>query len=274
MVIVLIVWSLLLVVLPLGYILAISFMEKGELSGVAQIFTLDNYRKIFGSVYHGIYMRTIITALVTTALTFFLGFPLAYHMARLKPSSRMKSILLLVAPFWTNSLIRMYGWIILLRADGWINKLLLAIGVIQDPVKLLYTPAAVLIGMVYALLPMMTLSIYNSTEKIDWILVEAARDLGASKARALFSIILPQTRPGIIGGAMLTFVPSMGIFFVSDILGGAKQMILGNLIQNEVQSARNWPFAAALSVLMLIAMSFGIWAYRRFSGSEGWEGVL
>jgi len=262
------------VVLPLGYVLLISFMERGTSGGVVYRFTMANYLRMLDPVYAGIFGRSFALALLTTALTLALGYPFAYAMARLPEKWRGRVTLLVMAPFWTNSLIRLYGWTTLLGADGWINKALLALGLIDTPVKLLYTFGAVVVGLVYALLPIMILAVYNSTEKLDWSQIEAARDLGAGRLYAFITVTLPQCRPGILAGCVLVLVPSMGLFFISDLLGGSKTMLLGNLIQNEMQAARNWPFGAALSVVMLLLAVGVIFLYRKSGDENGWGAML
>lgn len=177
-------------------------------------------------------------------------------------------------PFWTNSLVRIYGWMILLRSQGVVNALLIALGVIDTPLKLLYNFGAVLVGMVYALLPFMILSVYNSISKLDPSLTEAARDLGAGKWRAFWSVTVPMTRAGIMAGCVLVFIPSVGLFFISDLLGGAKTMLLGNLIKNELLTARNWPMGAALSVVMMAATLLVIGLYQKLSGEKSLEGIV
>ena len=271
---VLLVWTFCFVVLPLGYVLLISFMERGTSGGVVYRFTMANYLRMLDPVYAGIFGRSFALALLTTALTLALGYPFAYAMARLPEKWRGRVTLLVMAPFWTNSLIRLYGWTTLLGADGWINKALLALGLIDTPVKLLYTFGAVVVGLVYALLPIMILAVYNSTEKLDWSQIEAARDLGAGRLYAFITVTLPQCRPGILAGCVLVLVPSMGLFFISDLLGGSKTMLLGNLIQNEMQAARNWPFGAALSVVMLLLAVGVIFLYRKSGDENGWGAML
>ena len=180
----------------------------------------------------------------------------------------------MVVPFWTNSLVRIYGWMILLRSQGVINTLLIALGVIDTPLKLLYNFGAVLVGMIYALLPFMILSTYSAIEKLDPSLVEAARDLGAGRWRAFWTVTVPMTRAGIMAGCVLVFIPSVGLFFISDLLGGAKTMLLGNLIKNELLTARDWPMGAALSVVMMAMTLLVIGIYQKCSGERGLEGIL
>ncbi|MEG0754624.1 MAG: ABC transporter permease, partial [Angelakisella sp.] len=187
---------------------------------------------------------------------------------RLLPKRRKLVMLLVVVPFWTNALVRIYGWMIILRTSGVLNKFLLATGLVDVPLKILYTYGAVLIGMVYSLLPFMILPVYSSVEKMDWSLVEAARDLGASRLTAFLTVTLKLTLPGLLSGFVLVFVPSIGLFFISDLLGGGKIMLVGNLIKTQLLQARDWPFGAALSVVMM-AMTITIIAlYKKITKSD------
>ncbi|MGI6200394.1 MAG: ABC transporter permease [Christensenellales bacterium] len=268
------VWTVLFVAIPLVYILAMSFMRRAETWGVVNEFTADNYLKILDPVYLKVFGESLWIALLTTVFTLLLGYPFAYFTAKLKAKWRQLVLLLVVVPFWTNSLVRIYGWMILLRSQGVVNNVLMGMGVVDAPLKLLYNFGAVLVGMVYALIPFMILAIYNSVEKMDWSIVEAARDLGATKWKAFWTVTVPQTMPGVMAGCVLVFVPSVGLFFLSDLLGGAKTMLLGNLIKNVLLSARDWPFGAALSVVMMAATTLIIWLYKKVSGEKSLEGLL
>ena len=260
--------TVLFVALPLVYIVSLSFLERGEIWGVTDETTLGNYVKMLNPTYGKVFMQSFYIALLTTLCTLVIGYPFAYSTARLPAKWRSKVLLIMMVPFWLNSLIRLNGWVTLLQSNGAINNLLMNAGMIEQPLKLLYTFGAVMVGMVYALLPFMILAIYNSVEKMDWSLVEAARDLGAGRLRAFITVTIPQTLPGIVAGSVLVFVPSVGLFFVSDILGGSQIMLLGNLIKNELLNARNWPFGAALSVIMLTLTTVCIVLYKRASGGK------
>lgn len=181
---------------------------------------------------------------------------------------------LIMVPFWTSSLIRLYGWIIILQAKGIMNKVLMGIGILQKPLKILYSYPAVVIGMIYALLPFMILAVYSSVEKMDWSLVEASRDLGASPARAFLTVTLKLTLPGLLTGVVLTFVPSMGLFFIADILGGNKIVLVGSLIQDQLTRGSNWPFAAALAVILMLMTSVMIVLYRKITHVNDLEGIF
>ena len=224
--------------------------------------------------YLKVYAQSMWLAVLTTLFTLLIGYPFSYFVSRLSERRRSLVLLLVVVPFWTNSLVRIYGWMILLRSQGVINTLLIALGVIDTPLKLLYNFGAVLVGMIYALLPFMILSTYSAIEKLDPSLVEAARDLGAGRWRAFWTVTVPMTRAGIMAGCVLVFIPSVGLFFISDLLGGAKTMLLGNLIKNELLTARDWPMGAALSVVMMAMTLLVIGIYQKCSGERGLEGIL
>ena len=179
----------------------------------------------------------------------------------------------LMLPFWVNSLIRLYGWIIILQKKGMLNQLLKSLHLIDKPLKILYSYPAVVIGMLYVLFPFMALSVYSSAEKLDWSLVEAARDLGASKTKAFWTVTFRLTLPGLLSGVILTFIPSMGLFFIADILGGNKIVLGGSLIQEQMTRGSNWPFAAALAVVLLILTTLMIMLYRKITNAKQLEGV-
>lgn len=195
-------------------------------------------------------------------------------MAKQSDKWKKRIMLLVMVPFWTSSLIRMYGWIILLQAKGVFNTLLMKLGIIQEPLKILYSYPAVVIGMVYALLPFMVLSVYSSVEKMDWSLVEAARDLGASRPMAFLTVTLKLTLPGLLTGVILSFVPSMGLFFIADILGGNKIVLVGSVIQDQLTRGSNWPFAAALAVVLMALTSIMIYLYRKITHVKDLEGFF
>lgn len=260
------VWAVVLVGLPLLYIIGISFFARDTTWGVTDQFTLDNYRSLLNPIYLRVFGESILTALATSLCTVLIGYPFAYAMARSAPKRRAMLMVLVIVPFWTSALIRTYGWMILLRANGPINTFLQWIGWIDQPLKLLYTPGAVLLGLAYTLLPFMILPCFTKIEQMDWHAVEAARDLGATPWRAFWTITLPLTYTGIVSGLTLTFVPCMGIFFISDLMGGGKTVLMGNLIQDQFTRARNMPFGAALSVVMLLLTAAVLWIQRRSGG--------
>ncbi len=261
------IWTILFVVATLGYILYLSFSTRAENGmGVTAQFTLDNYLKILNPSYLKVLGNSLKLAAITTIICLLVGYPFGYLMAKASPKRRTVLMLLVIVPFWTNALVRVYGWRILLMGDGPVNTFLLTLGVIDQPLKLLNTFGAVVLGMVYALLPFMILPTYSSVEKMDWALVEASRDMGSSPLRAFVTVTLPLTAPGMLAGCVLTFVPSIGLFFMSDLLGGSNDVFLGNLINDQLLKSRDWPFAAALSVVMMLLTSLFLWIYRRAGG--------
>lgn len=267
-------FTIVFVALPIIYLIVLSFMTRAETWGVVNDFTFDNYRKIWNPVYLTTFRESFQLAILTTICTLVIGYPFGYFMARLEKKARSMMMLLVVIPFWTSALMRMYGWIIIFRSNGLLDKLLMGPGITEDPLKLLYSYPAVLVGMVYSLLPFMILSVYSSTDKMDWSLVEASRDLGATRLQAFLTVTVKMTLPGIMSGIVLVFIPSMGLFFIADILGGGKVMLVGNLIQNQLNNGRDWPFAAALSVVLMIFTSVMIWLYRKVTKVKDLEGLL
>jgi len=267
-------FTLVFVLGPVLYMVAVSFAQNEAGTGFRWAFTLDNFARMNDPVYLRCFRESFRLALATTALSVLVGYPFGYCMGRLSARGKRVVMFLIMVPFWTSSLIRLYGWIILLQAKGTFNSLLMALGLIDEPLKILYSYPAVLIGMVYALLPFMILAVYTSVEKMDWTLVEAARDLGASRARAFFTVTLRLTLPGLMSGVILTFVPSMGLFFIADILGGNKIVLVGSLIQDQMTRGGNQPFAAALALVLAAMTSLMLWLYRRITGTGELEGMF
>ncbi len=268
------IFSILFVLGPLLYMTALSFATNHEGLGVTFRFTLENFKKMADPVYVGTFVQSFQVAIMTTILVVVIGYPFGYFMAKQSKRGKRLLMFLIMVPFWTSSLLRMYGWIIVLQAKGIVNTVLIRLGLIRVPIKILYSYPAVLIGMVYALLPFMILSVYSSVEKMDWTLVEAAKDLGASNWRAFSTVTLKLTLPGLLSGVILTFIPSMGLFFIADILGGNKIVLVGSLIQDQLGRGGNWPFAAALSVVLMILTSLMIYLYRRITHIKDLEGVI
>lgn len=269
----------LFLVVPLLLVPIASFMEANPWGGVRPAFSVEAYVQvlfeedftgelIFNDAYPRIVLRSLALAALTTALCLLAGFPVAYVIA-LQPKSRQGILLLLVTvPFWTNLLIRTYSWIMILRDEGLINNGLEAAGVIEEPLRLLYTNGAIAIGLVYTFLPFMVLPIYAAIERIDRGLIEAAHDLYANRRAMLRHVVLPLARPGIAAGAILVFVPALGSFIAPALLGGGKHLMIGNLIQAQFGASRNWPFGSAMSLILLAAVLAALlWqAQRRRSG--------
>lgn len=268
------VFTIVFVLGPLVYMVILSFLQRAETWGVTNEVTINNYLNILEPVYLKTFTESFKLAIISTVLIILIGYPFGYFMAKLTAKWKKRTMMLLMIPFWTSSLIRLYGWIIIFRANGVLDKILMALGITEEPLKVLYTYPAVVVGMIYALLPFMIFAVYSSAEKMDWSLVEAARDLGASRIRAFLTVTLKMTLPGLLSGVILTFVPSMGLFFIADILGGNKVVLVGSLIQDQLMKAHNWPFAAALAVVLTVITSVMIAIYRKVSGVKDLEGIV
>lgn len=260
-------WSIVFVLIALLYVIGLSFLSRGEVMGVTSEVTLRNYARLASPEYVNVLLKSLRLAAITTVICILIGYPFGYFMARLSPVARSVVMLLIIVPFWTNALIRIYGWRILLMSNGPLNTILQKLGLIKEPLKLLYTDGAVLLGMVYALIPFMILPTFTTVDKLDFSVVEAARDLGASPLYAFFTITVPQTLAGLMAGCVLVFIPSMGLFFLNDLLGGSKSVLAGGLIQQLINS-RDLPMAAALSVLLLAVTGAVIAVYRHVGGSD------
>lgn len=259
-------WTIAFVFVALLYLIGLSFLSRGEMVGVSNEVTFANYLRLAAPEYLNVLLLSLKLAAETTIICALVGYPFGYLVARLNPRARAVVLLIVIVPFWTNALIRIYGWRILLLANGPLNTLLMNSGIIRQPLKLLYTDGAVLLGMVYALLPFMILPTFTTVDKLDYSTVEAARDLGASPMHAFFTVTLPLTLSGLMAGCVLVFIPSMGLFFLNDLLGGSKSVLAGGLIQQLINS-RDLPMAAALSVLLLSVTGAVIAVYRRLGGS-------
>jgi spermidine/putrescine transport system permease protein len=244
-------WLVGFFLLPLTYLLAVSFAQRSPYGTIDWTLGLGNYARGFKPLYLAIYWRSFWMGLITTCVCALLGFPVAYTLA-LRVSKRWKSALLMlvVIPFWTSFLIRTYAWMIILRSEGPVNNLLLALHLVQSPLRLLYTPLAVMIGLVYGELPFMILPLYAVLQKLDPTLLEAAEDLGAPWWPTFWRVTLPLSSPGLVAGSILVFIASVGAFVTPDLLGGARTMMVGNLIQNQFAAARDQPFGSAVAFLL------------------------
>ncbi len=263
-----ILFLLIFFIFPLLIVFIYSFLERGTYGGVDWTLTLSNYQRLARTVYWGIVGRSLWLALLTTVICLLLGYPLAFFIATRSQPWRNFLLLLVIIPFWTNFLVRTYAWMVLLRTEGVINTLLQSLHLINKPLQLLFTPLAVTIGLVYGYLPFMILPLYATLERFNFSFVEAAHDLGANDWRTFWRVILPLTKRGIITGSLLVFIPSVGAFITPDLLGGAKTMMIGNLIQNQFLKARDWAFGSTLSVLMMVVVLIPIWIYLRISEEE------
>lgn len=255
-----------LVLLPMLYVLILSLLTRDERFGVTGVWTLDNYRQLFSSANMAIFLRSLKVALLTTLIAFAAGYPFAYAMAARPRRQRNLLLLLVIVPFWTSALMRTYGWMVFLRSNGLLNSLLKSWGLIDKPVKFLFNEGATLFGMVYTFLPFMILPVYNSLEKQDMALREAARDLGAGPVRTFLTVTFPLTMPGVLSGVTMVFVPSIGMFFISDLMGGGTDMLLGNLINHYLHGGRDWPLGAALSMLLVVMTGLTLGLWRKVGG--------
>ncbi|CAM3005429.1 ABC transporter permease [Paenibacillus sediminis] len=257
------IWLILFLIIPILIVIGISFLQRDELGNLVYSFSLESYATFFDPLYLGIYMDTIWLSVVTTIICLLLSYPLAYYIANASPKIQTWGIILVTVPFWINFLIRTYAWVLLLRTQGTVNNLLIALGWIHEPIQMLYTKGAVLLGMVYTFVPFMVLPIYVAIEQMDRRLLDAASDLGATKWRAFLHITLPQTKSGIMTGCVLVYVSTTGMFVVTDILGGAKSAMLSNIIQSQFLGSRNWPFGAALSIIFVVTSLVLIFLFNR-----------
>ncbi len=256
-------WLVLFVMIPNIMIIGTSFLTRDEANLIEMTFTLDNYIRLADPLYFKVLMHSFYMALIATLLCLIIGYPFAYIVAKMPEKWRPFMLFLVIVPFWTNSLIRTYGLKIVLGTQGVLNKSLLALDIIDKPLRIMYTETAVMIGLVYILLPFMILPLYSAIEKLDDTYLEAAKDLGANKLQTLLKVVLPLTMPGIIGGCLLVLLPALGMFYISDLLGGAKNLLIGNVIKSQVLNARDWPFGAATSIALTVAMAIMLYAYYR-----------
>lgn len=281
-------WLLVFFLLPLLLVFGISFGQRGTYGGIEWNLTLENYVRFFDPLYLRIFGRTILVALTTTILCLLIGYPLAYFIATRPPRWRNTLVLLLMIPFWTNFLIRTYAWLLILRDQGFINsfwtgglhRFVLAIAsaipfpfldqwaeATASPLPLFGTTGAIIVGLVYGWLPDMVLPCYASIERLNFSLVEAAQDLYANRFKSFTRVILPLTMPGIVAGSVLVFIPSLGAYVTPDLLGGAKSIMIGNVIYSQFMSARDYPFGSAISFVLMAIMLIGTLIYFRM-GTE------
>jgi spermidine/putrescine transport system permease protein len=267
-------WLMLFALLPTLLVIMTSLLHRNNLTIVSLPLTLTNFVHLFNSAYLKIFLKSFEIAGISTLVCLIIAYPFAYLIAQTKLMYRSLLLLLVIIPFWTSSLIRTYAIMAILKAKGVLNQALLFLGILHHPLQLLYTDIAVFIGLVYDLLPFMILPLYASIEKLDHTLIDAARDLGANKITIFRKIILPLTMPGIIAGVMLVFLPAMTLFFVPAMLGGAKSLLLGNLIQNQFLTLNDWPMGAATSICLLLVMGILIAIYWRHSKEDNRQDLL
>jgi len=263
-----VVWLVLFFLIPLFIVLAYSFARPSTYGGVVFSFTLQNYARFFAPLYFKIFLTSLWVSVLTTVVCLLVGYPVAYYISTRGSKWKSTLLVLVILPFWTSTLVRTYAWMTILRTEGIVNTLLISLGIIQNPLKLLYTPGAVVLGFLDIYLPFMILPLYTSIEKMDFSLLEAALDLGANRVKAFLNVTLPNTMPGVIAGVMLVFIPTIGSFVVPELLGGSKVFMIGNLIQNQFLQVRNWAFGSAASFILLAFVLACMFVYFKVSGQD------
>ncbi|MBN9030170.1 MAG: spermidine/putrescine ABC transporter permease [Rhizobiales bacterium 63-7] len=262
--------------IPLGIMVVTSFLAPGLYGGVEWTYYPHNFGRILGfadpafeeydPVYIAIFFRSLKIAAVTVVATLLVCYPAAFHISRLPDKWKNFCLFLITLPFFSSLIVRLFVWVMILRPTGLINETLMGTGIIARPLEMIYTDGAIVLGMVYVFIPFMFMPVYASIEKLDWRLVQASLDLGAGPVRTFFRIILPLTAPGILGGSIIVFIPALGNFVVPAVLGGAKVMMLGNLIEGQFLAARNWPFGSALAMMVMAVMLVLLTGYVILSG--------
>lgn len=260
-------WLVVFFLLPLAIIVIYSFLQRSATGDIDWTFSLGNYVRLFSNpLYLGIFWRSFSYAVLTTTLCLLIGYPLALFIVQQSPRWRAALIFAIMIPFWTNFLVRIYAWRFLLNNTGLINTIIEGLGF--ERLNMINTPAAVMIGLVYGELPFMVLPLYAALERFDWTLLEAAQDLYASRARAFWRVLLPLTMPGIAAGSVLVFVPTVGSFVVPQLLGGNKVAMLGNILEDQFQSAQNIPFGSAIALVFMALLTLAILLYFRTTTEE------
>lgn len=265
------IWMIIFVMLPLIYVLAISFMTRDPYGGIDPKFTFENYTEMLQPLYIKVIIKSFKLAFITTAICLVVGYPMAYWIAGKPPKLAAKLLMLVMIPYWTSSLVRLYSANLLAMPNGFLNLALLKLHIISKPLDILYSDTMVLIGLLIACLPFSVLPLYSSIEKLDKSLIEASKDLGANSVQTFFRITVPQTMPGIVGCIILVFIPSLGMYYVPEVLGGGKVMLIGTLVKNQFLVTKNWPFGASMAILLIFITLAILWIYTRFNKLEDLE---
>ncbi len=264
-------WFALFLVIPCGIVFVYSFFERGTYGGIDYIFTVENYARAADPLYLAIFLTSAKLAAITTLAALLIGYPAAYLIATAPKRWQMPLLILVMLPFWSNYLIRSYAWIVVLNREGLVNHGLQALGLIDEPLPLLYNQFAIVVGLLYGYLPFMVLALYSSISRLNPEIAEASADLGASSLRTFLRITLPLTLPGIGAGSVFVFVLSIGNFITPDLLGGGRSLMVGNLIFDQFLSARDWPFGSSLAFIliavMLLLLVAQAWAVKRAQGA-------
>lgn len=261
------IWLLVFLVVPVAMIAFISFTVSDGYGGTIYEFSMGSYKLAFSSFYFKIIWQSALWALSATLISLVMAYPFAYFIARVDKWKNVLLILVMI-PFWSNLIVRLYSWTTLLNDEGIINNILLHLGLISEPIKMLYTPFAMIVGMVYGFLPFMILPLYSSIEQLNQSYLEAAEDLGATPVKTFLKVTLPLTFPGIIAGFMITFIPEISIFVVADLLGGNKQVMIGNVIRDSFLVEMNWQLGAALSILLMVLVLLSVFLFMKFTSSK------
>ncbi len=266
-------WLLFLVLAPNMLVVGASVMTRDPSTFISLPLNFDAYRQLFNPLYLDVFLHSLYMAVMTTLICLLIGYPFAWALSRVEKRRQMLLIFLLIVPFWTNSLVRTYALKLILATNGLLNSALMSLGVIDEPAQLLYTEGAVIVGLVYLLLPFMILPLYSVFEDLRQDVLLASHDLGAGRFATFKNVIVPLTLPGVLAGVMLVLLPAMGLFFVPDILGGSRNLLVGNVIKNQFLDARNWPFGAAASIVLTLTMALLLFAHRLSKRRLGEEGA-
>ena len=240
-------------------------MHKGTYGGVVAGFTLQNYKDILNPLYLQTFAKSIGMSIIVTLICLIIAYPFTYFVSQKTEIQKTIFMSMIMIPFCVSMIIRLFSWVNILRTDGVINNFFSTFGI--GPFKLVYNQTGALIGLIYMLLPFMILPLYSSIEKLDASLLEAAQDLGAKPVISFLKVTLPLTKPGIFAGCVMVFIPSMGLYFITDLMGGSKTLVIGNLIKNQFITARNWPLGAAMSVILMLITLLMLQMYRKAGGS-------
>ncbi len=266
-------WMIIFVTIPMLFIIFISFMTRGTFGGVEYTPSLESYETMLEITYFHVIVKSIGVAAETTIACLLVGYPFAYYIARKPADVASRLITLLMIPFWTNSLMRLNAWMLIFQTNGPVNNFLMNVNLIEKPITFIFTDGLVLLGLITNYLPFAVLPMYSSIEKLEKPILEASADLGASHRETFLKVTLPLTIPGIFSAIILTFIPALGTYVITDMLGGGKVLYIGNIIKNQFGTIRNWPLGAALSVLLLAVTALMLFLYSRFAKVEDMEVV-
>ncbi len=266
-------WMIVFVTIPMLFIIFISFMTRGTFGGVEYTPSMESYQTMMEVTYFHVIVKSLGVAAETTIACLIVGYPFAYYIARKPPDVASRLITLLMIPFWTNSLMRLNAWMLIFQTNGPVNNFMMNIHLIDQPITFIFTDGLVLLGLITNYLPFAVLPMYSSIEKLEKPILEASADLGATPTVTLMKVTLPLTFPGIFSAIILTFIPALGTYVITDMLGGGKVLYIGNIIKNQFGTIRNWPLGAALSVLLLAVTALMIFLYSRFAKVEDMEVV-